>query len=511
MPEVIHDKQVFSLLEVTNSIKKTIESRYKKSYWIKTEMNKLNFYPKSGHCYPELVEKVDGKIIAEINAKLWGPEYQRINKNFIEILKEPLKDGIKILINAKIKYTPTHGLALDILDIDPSYTIGDLEKEKQDTIKKLKSEGVFGKNKLTKLATVPQRIAIISVETSKGYSDFINVLNKNAWGYKFFHLIFPALLQGDKAVEGIVGQLNRIRKVIHHFDAVAIIRGGGGDIGLTCYNHYNLSKAIALFPIPVLTGIGHSTNETVSEMVSHTNAITPTKLAEFLIQKFHNFSVPVKDAEKLLIDKSRRLILEVKTKLQAEVKLFRSVTGNILLRNRNNVNGLSQTLVQQSRFVFKNEKEYLFTIKEAIKKGASMQFSTWKQDIVFIATTIRKDVNAQIRQFLIGIQQNTYQVKKGSQRIIIANKRDSDLLSQKLSERVGIHLQNSKNELTSLEKHIEIMSPQHVLKRGYSITMYDGKAIKNTENLIQGDILKTFLYEGNIESIVTNKEKPTEP
>ena len=185
---------------------------------------------------------------------MWKDDYIKINNTFQKVLKEPLKDGIKILFLASISFDPTYGLALRIIDIDPGYTLGDLEREKQETIKKLQDEGIFNKNKTLKLPLLPQRIAVISVETSKGYADFLKVIDTNSWGYKFFHLLFPSLLQGEKAVEGIINQLRRIRKVRSHFDVVAIIRGGGGDIGLSCYNSFILAKEIALFPIPVITG-----------------------------------------------------------------------------------------------------------------------------------------------------------------------------------------------------------------------------------------------------------------
>src|SRR5690606_17990837 len=130
----------------------------------------------------------------------------------------------------------------------------------------------YERNKKLPFPILPQRIAIISVETSKGYADFLSVIDGNPWKYKFFHFLFPSLLQGEKAVDGIIQQLRRIRKVTKHFDVVAIIRGGGGDVGLTCYNNYRLAKEIAEFPLPVITGIGHATNETVSEIIAHFNA-----------------------------------------------------------------------------------------------------------------------------------------------------------------------------------------------------------------------------------------------
>ncbi|MGJ1316412.1 exodeoxyribonuclease VII large subunit, partial [Sphingobacterium multivorum] len=293
MPELIQDKTIFSLLEVSRSIQKTLAERYKSLYWIKAEMNKLNHYTHSGHCYPELVEKQDGKIVAEIRSILWKADYNRINNNFLKAAQEPLREGITMLFQASISYDPMYGLSLRIVDIDPTFTLGELEKEKLDSIRKLKAEGIYESNKLLDFPVVPKRLAIISVETSKGLSDFYKIINQNPWGYRIESTLFPALLQGDKSVPSIINQLAIIAEKIDRYDVVAIIRGGGGEVGLSSYNNYLLARAIAIFPIPVLTGIGHSTNYTVSEMVAYKNAITPSELADFLIQKFHNFAIPV--------------------------------------------------------------------------------------------------------------------------------------------------------------------------------------------------------------------------
>src|SRR5699024_7019962 len=303
MAETSQKRKIYSLSFVAKSIQKTIAKRYTQAYWIKAELNKLNYYQHSGHCYPELVEKKEGRVLTQIRSTLWKNDYQRINKSFLKLLKEPLKDGIKVLIFATIEFHPEYGLSLHILDIDPSFTLGDLEKEKQKSIEKLKKEGIFNQNKKIKFPVLPQRIAVISVQTSKGYADFLNVLGnaKKNNNYAFFQMLFPSLLQGDQAVFSLRKQLNRIRKVAHHFDIVVIVRGGGGEIGLTCYNNYELAKDIALFPIPVLTGIGHATNLTVAEMVAYKNAITPTGLAEELIRKFDEFAFPVEEYKKQVL------------------------------------------------------------------------------------------------------------------------------------------------------------------------------------------------------------------
>ncbi len=350
MAETVSNKTIFSLLEVTNSIKKVIHERYRTSFWVKAEMNKLNHYSYSGHSYPELVEKRNGKIVAQLRASLWKDDFLRINNNFLKTLKEPLKDGILILFNAAVSFDPVHGLALRIIDIDPVFTLGELEREKLDTIDKLKRAGIFDLNRALQLPLLPKRIAVISVETSKGYSDFINVLANHVAGYKFFCHLFPALLQGDRSVDSILNQLRRIKRVREHFDVVAIIRGGGGDVGLSSYNNFMLSSEIARFPIPVLTGIGHSTNETVAELVAFKNAITPTELADYLIQKHHDFAVPLLRAQAIVVEKSTRLITEELVSFHNAIRNFRSAARNSLTRRRNQVEAMGRGVSRTSGF-----------------------------------------------------------------------------------------------------------------------------------------------------------------
>ncbi len=389
MSETFNNKPVFTLLDVTRSIQKTIAARYKTAVWIKAELNKLNYYKQSGHCFPELVEKQEGRVLAQMKATIWKDDFIVINREFQRVLHEPLKDGIKILFLATISFDPTHGLALHIMDIDPSFTLGDLEREKQETIQRLKNENLYDKNRELHLALLPQRIAVISVETSKGYADFIKILHSNAYVYRFFHLLFPSLLQGEKAVTSMIAQLNRIRRVKDHFDLVVIVRGGGDDIGLSCYNDYRLARAIAEFPLPVLTGIGHSTNETVCEMISYSNAITPTKLAEWLLQKFHDFREPVEYARRMIIDKSLRLISEQKTRFSSEVKLFRSVTINMLQRRKNDMKGQTRSLLQQSVFRFRSEKADLIQFQNRIPGAVNISLKSRGIELDHIRKQIR--------------------------------------------------------------------------------------------------------------------------
>ena len=366
MPE----KKVYSLFNLTTSIQNVINTYCNKTVWIKAEIVRLNYYPKSGHCYPSLVEKKDGKVIAELRGNIWGGNFEMINAKFKSVLKEELKDNITVVVQGTVSFHPLHGLALNIVDIDPEYTLGELAREKADTIAKLKETGVFNANKKTLLSSLPKTIAIISVETSKGYGDFMDIIQRNPWGYKFHFLLFPAILQGERAVNSISQQLERIKKHLKVFDAVAIIRGGGGEIGLSSFDNYLLAEKIATFPIPILTGIGHSANETVSELVSYQSFITPTKIAEFLLQKFNDFAVPVKDAEQKIQNEMNRMFKNEKNNLKDTARLFSSLTGNAMNNSRANLNQLAALLENRSQHLINNEKNMLDQAKRSILSNA---------------------------------------------------------------------------------------------------------------------------------------------
>lgn len=463
MPEIVNEKRVFSLLEVTTSIQKTLAMRYTSSFWVKAEMNKLNHYPQSGHCYPDLVEKVEGKVIAQLKSTLWKDDFNRINENFLNVVKSPLKEGIKILFCARITFDPMHGLALRITEIDPVFSLGELEREKQESVAMLKSQGIIDRNKTLSFPLLPKRMAIISVQTSKGYADFLKMIESNPWGYKFFHVLFPSLLQGDKAVESIRYQLDRIKKVVSHFDVVAIIRGGGAEVGLSCFNNYALSKEIALFPIPVITGIGHATNETVVEMVAYRNAITPTELADYLLQKFHNFSQPVKRAEEMLVGKARRTISDERQHLQHAVRYFRSITDNVLIRSNHEIRQQARDLFKQSNLNLLRQNQAHSSVVYKVRSMALTLCNTRRQELAQMLFMLRKDLSAYARQ--------------------------------------------GGNQLANLAKTIANMHPENVLKRGYSITRKNGKAITSVDDVDPADKLETIVADGVIITEVHTKKK----
>lgn len=451
------DHRIFTLQQVVSSIRKTIEERYQSEYWVKAEMHKLGKTP-SGHCYPELVQKEEGKIVAEIRGTIWRHHFDAINTRFMSVVKEPLKEDSTLLMKVKVNFHEIYGLSLQIVDIDPNYSLGELQRERAETLKKLQKEGLINANQKLDFPLLPKRIAIISAESSKGLSDFMQVIEQNDWGYQYFTMLFPAYLQGDQAAHSIIHQLNRIAKVRHHFDLVVIVRGGGGEVGMICYNNYELCKAIASFPIPVLTGIGHSTNLTVAEMISFRNAITPTELGDFLIQAFHNFSIPVKDAVKSIRVHSIQLLEKANLQLKNQSKSFTHVTKETLSRENNTIVILRKDLSYMVKGSLDRNTELLKQIKHRISGSTRLS-----------------------------LQQNN--------NIIERKKALLQASSKALFE-------SNKNKLERMIFSVKVMDPINVLQRGYSITTINGKTVGPNNEIKKGDIIQTRTANFSIESEV---------
>lgn len=413
-------------------------------------MHKLNLYP-SGHAFPELVQKEDGKIVAQINGSIWKHNVQRINQQFIAVVKEPLKEGTTLLLNVKVAFHETFGISLQILDIDPSYTLGELQRERQETLLKLKQEGLLNRNQELAFPLLPQRIAIVSADTSKGLSDFMKVLDHNQWGYSFFSMLFPAYLQGDVAVPSIIEQLTRIERVKHHFDVVVIVRGGGGEVGMSCYNHFDLCKAIASFPLPILTGIGHSTNLTVAEMVAFRTAITPTELGEFLLQSFHEFSVPVQQASDIVRKQALQLLEQNNLVFNHTTKSFRSNVKQCIHYHKNNLLTVSRKLHAKTDLTIDRNRERL-------------QFH-------------RKDLTHHLRRFFA--DSNAY----------LSDART--VLSQNSIKFIG----ENEKKVEQLHRHIQLLDPQNVLRRGYSITRFKGASVSKNNPVQPKDSVEIETFE----------------
>jgi exodeoxyribonuclease VII large subunit len=440
------EKQVFTLQQVVRSIKKTLEDRYTQNYWVKAEMHKLNRYP-SGHAFPELVQKDENKIVAQITGTIWKQQLERINTKFIEVVKEPLREGTTLLLLVKINYSETFGLGLQILDIDPSFSLGELQKQREETLRKLAKEGLLNLNQKLHFPLLPKRVAIISADSSKGLSDFLQVLQENEKSYFIFTHLFNAYLQGDVAVQSIISALKKIKRVKDHFDIVIIVRGGGAEVGMTCYNNYDLCKVIAEFPLPVLTGIGHSTNLNVAEMVSFRNEITPTKLAEFLLQTFREFEQEIKRLNREMIAHSLQLIDKTKQDFNGQVRVFKHASLRFTDSLKNELNQQIIELKNTTRYFLKNENDAVLSLK------------------------------------------NDYRIV--TKEIITAERNTLSLISKPIKGSLLHFFERKESDLEQLEKTVNILNPSNVLQRGYSLTLLNGKILSAKNKPKKGDLIES--------------------
>ena len=454
-------RNIHTLSRLARSIRRMFEEHYDRTYWVKAEMVKLNHYPKSGHCYPDLVEKEGDRVKAEIRGTLWKDRYGRIAREFQKVTGHPIDGGIELLLRAEVRFHEVYGLSLNIIEVDPSYSLGEMERIKRETIEKLQKAGTFDLNKKLSFPSVPKRIAIISVETSKGYQDLLKVLDRNDFGYVYEHELFPAILQGEKAIRTIREQLELIRPRSDEFDVLMLVRGGGGDVGLSCYDDHGLARDLALFPLPVITGIGHSTNETVAEMVAHRNAITPTQAGTELIQAYHNVGVPRQRLEERLEQSIRDRFAEEEQRWKDQVQLFRSYTRYLIRDQHHELQGLLEGAVRAVPERMRGEREKLGQLSN--------------------------DLNA------ISMKRSDREGEKLS------------LLSERMRSHAKHCFKGKKERIDHLERQVQLLDPKRVLERGYSITFKDGKAVKDPENLQDGEEVETHIAKGSFKSRIESK------
>lgn len=280
-------EEKISLLELQERIRRGIEGAVPHQVWITAEIGEMKNHP-SGHCYLDLVDYKEGErgVAAKARGVIWSSAWRMLQPYFLSAAGVPLSKGLNVLLKVQANFSAVYGLSLNILDIDPSFTVGELELRRQQTIKRLQQEGCMEMNAQLQLPPLPRRIAVISSATAAGYRDFMNHLHKNEYGFRFSTELFPAQMQGQEAPESIIVALDKIAEREGEFDVVAILRGGGAAMDLLCFDDYSLAVNIAQFPLPVITGIGHDHDYHIADMVANTWLKTPTAVADYFVDIF---------------------------------------------------------------------------------------------------------------------------------------------------------------------------------------------------------------------------------
>jgi len=378
-----------SIAELNQLIQATLENELDPVYWVVGEISDFRTAPQ-GHAYFELVEKQGNQVLAKIKANLWQFAYRTVAARFESVTGSGIKNGMKVLAQVSVSFHPLFGLSVNVKDIDPSFSLGERARLRQETIDRLTQEGLMRLNARHILPPVIQKIAIISSASAAGYGDFINQIESNTDGYQVYHKLYPSAMQGNEAVTSLINALIAVFGEMDQLkpDVVVIIRGGGAQLDLDCFDDYRLAVAIGRFPIPVLTGIGHERDESIADLTAHTKLKTPTAVAEFILASFREFEENLNLALTRL-DRSTRLQLkgsesklnqlshQVKSLSESRIRLEReklkSKTDRLITSSRNrirlaenNLVVLEKTLVRESIQFIKNQEQRVQSMSVAL-------------------------------------------------------------------------------------------------------------------------------------------------
>ena len=389
----------YTLRELNLMVRDAIEMELPDEYWVEAELSECR--ERSGHCYMELIAKDahTNTPVARASAKCWRQTWQLLQPHFERATGQPLHAGLKVLLHVSAQFHEAYGFSWIVTDIDPTYTIGDMARKRQEIIRKLKEEGVFDLQRELSIPMFAKRIAVISAAGAAGYGDFVRQLEDNEYGFKFEVQLFPAIMQGEQVESSIINALEQIYSLTatssplnSPFDVVCILRGGGATADLSGFDTLPLAENVAQFPLPIITGIGHERDESILDMVSNSRVKTPTAAAALLIDN----------------------LLQVLTRIDSA--------------------------------------------QQRITMAISQQFATQKARLDSLQTLL-------------------------------------PVLAQRL-------LSNARHRLELMEMQLQSYDPQLLLRRGYSITLHNGRAVRDPQQLKAGDEIETRVEKGIIKSIV---------
>lgn len=424
-----------TLLELNGLVRDAIELSLPDEYWVEAELSDINEH---GHCYMELIQKDEfsNTPVAKARATCWRNVWQKVRSVFEKTTGQTLHSGMKVLLEVKPTFHEAYGFAYNVLDIDPTFTLGDMVRKRQEIIQKLKEEGVFDMQKELEIPLFAQHIAVISSATAAGYGDFCNQLAGNEYGLVFQTTLFPAIMQGEQVEPTVIAALNEIASQADDYDVVVIIRGGGATADMSGFDTLSLAENVANFPLPIITGIGHERDECVLDMVSNTRVKTPTAAAAFLIDHLAEVLTLITDVENTIISTvSRRMELE-------RMRLAR----------------LAEKVPTLFKYYKSRQESRLDSLSLVINTAIGRKLERGKSQITALETAL-----------------STH----------------------------AVHLLDSRRQqFRLLEEKTRLMNPQLMLQRGYSITLFNGRSVKDASSLKAGDEIETRLAKGTFKSIV---------
>jgi exodeoxyribonuclease VII large subunit len=468
-----------TLYNLTLSIRNALQDAFPETLWVVAEISELK-ENRTGHCYLELVEKdeLSDEIKARARATIWSYSWRMIRPYFESVTGRQLTHGIKVLLQASVEYHPAYGLSLNIKDIDPSYTLGDMVRRRTEIIRQLTEAGIINMNKELPLPLVPQRIAVISSETAAGYQDFAHHLETNPFGFSFTVELFEAFMQGSEAAPTIMTALDRIFSREDEFDAVAIIRGGGATADLSCFDNFDLAYTVAQFPLPVVTGIGHEKDDTIIDLVAHTRLKTPTAVAEFFISGALTF-------HQKLSELKQRINLTLSDSLEMAGERLSSTAGVLLKATEAYLKSADAAVQKSGHRLQQGVVLFTYSRREQLQKTMHRLMQ---------ATNRRMNRNNTL------LRELTFRARYS----LLMNLRQSSLNIGKRSAFLTFHLKNlmrvQEHHLINFDEKLRILNPDNILKRGYTITSQQGKIVTSVAQISDEANLETRFADGSVNS-----------
>jgi len=411
---MIQQDKAMTLLELNGMVRTTLERGMRDEYWVEAELAEAR--ETRGHCYMELVQKdpLSNTPVAKASAKCWKQTWMLIQPYFERTTGQPLRAGMKVLLRVYPNFHEAYGFSWIVTDIDPTFTVGDLARRRQEIIAALKAQGIFDMNRQLELPIFAQRIAVISSQTAAGYGDFCNQLNDNPYGFRFQTTLFPAVMQGEGVEQSVIAALERIYEEVDNYDCVVIIRGGGATSDMSGFDTLALAENVAQFPLPVITGIGHDRDESVLDMVACIRVKTPTAAAAYLVSH--------------------------------------------LLKVSDLIDNMKERMVRCATMRIEMQKMRLARLSERLPA-------------VFSLVKIKREAHL-------------------------------DALNSRLITSVRQFFDRQAHRLDMLGQRAAALDPKLLLSRGYSITIHNGKAVRDKDTLKPGDEIETIFEKGTVKSIV---------
>ena len=357
----------YSLSELGKCIKMTLKTAFAEPVWVRAEISEMHENV-SGHCYLDLIEKADDTdvLVAKQKATIWAFTYRMLKPYFESETGATLRAGMKVLLLCEVEFHEVYGVSLNVRDIDPAFTVGEMAVRRAEIIRRLTDDGIVDMNKQQPLAPVPQRVAVISSATAAGYGDFCDQLRNNVFGYTFYTKLFPATMQGVQTEQSVVAALDKICDFIDNFDVVVIIRGGGATSDLVAFDNYNLALHCAQFPLPIISGIGHQRDESVVDLVAHTRVKTPTAAAEFLVARINDFEKNIDEMAQNVAFSAREVVHDELLRLQQRIARL-GVVQRVCVRHDAALQHLTMRLRNAAKMAISSEEKRMSLVEKSIE------------------------------------------------------------------------------------------------------------------------------------------------